>query len=114
MILTVIIFIKVYFLVLSRASYFSSILNSGYLIIFNNKNMKRYISLGAALMMGTVLSKRQVHHEEPSITKIENTGKKHISNHVTKKQPSADSSSLEQYRVDLEKFAMSRYQVQYN
>ena len=65
-------------------------------------------------MMGTVLSKKQVHHDEASVSKVENTGKKHISNHVTKKQPFADSSSLEQYRVDIEKFAIPRYQVEYN
>jgi hypothetical protein len=71
--------------------------------------MKRYISLGAALMMGTVLSKRQVPHEETSVTKVENAAKKHNSNHVTKKQLSADSSSLEDYGAIVEKFDVPRY-----
>jgi hypothetical protein len=71
--------------------------------------MKRYISLGAALMMGTVLSKRHVPNEEASVTKVEKNAKKHYSNYVTKKPLSADNSSFEDYGPIVENVALPRY-----
>jgi len=55
--------------------------------------MKKFVSLGAALMMGTVLSKNNRHnHEEYSIVKANSVKKQPIFTNVAKVEDSPDTS----------------------
>ena len=61
--------------------------------------MKKFVSLGAALMMGTVLSKNNRHnHEQSSITKADTVKKEPYYINIAKVEDSPESS-LDEYKI---------------